>query len=172
MAKFLFVRHGQANYDAVDERNFIGQGRDLAPLTALGVEQIIETSKDPRLKAGSIIITSPYTRALQSAAIISKAVGVDLKVEVGLHEWVPDIVNFQHKSSKECSDLAKDFALHEGVHPKGQVKVWETSDQMKKRMDAVLEKYNHYHTVVVVCHGMVIRTQVDQEKILNGEIIE
>jgi|LGVE01.1.fsa_nt_gb broad specificity phosphatase PhoE len=172
MAKFLFVRHGQTNYDAVDERNFIGQGRDLAPLTDLGINQLIETSKDSRLKDSNIIISSPYTRALQSAAIISKEIDVEIRVEVGLHEWVPDIVEFQHKSSEECFALARDYAFHKGVHPPNEVKVWETTESMNKRMDFVLDKYKQYDKVIVVCHGMVIRTQKYQEDILNGEIIE
>jgi len=172
MTKFLFIRHGQANYKPIDERGFIGHGRDLAPLTDLGKIQLKETAKDERLKASDLIIASPYTRAMESAAIISRALNLEIVVEVDLHEWIPDIVDFQHKTSEDCFALADDFEKHGGVHPKDKSKVWETTVQMEKRMTSVLKKYKSYKQVIVVCHGMVIRTQKYQEHIRNGEIIE
>ena len=172
MTKFLFVRHGEADYSPIDERGFIGQGRSLAPLSALGIAQIEKTSCDLRLEKSQIILSSPYTRALQSAAIISKKLNLDIVVEVDLHEWVPDIVTFQYKTSEDCSVLYDDFNVHQGIHPISEPKVWESFDRMKKRMDRVLEKYQTYNQVIVVCHGMVIKTQKNQEKIENGEIIE
>jgi len=172
MTKFVFIRHGETDYSPIDERGFIGQGRSFAPLTARGIDQLKETSRDSRLKESEIIISSPYTRALQSAAIISKELNIDINVEVDLHEWEPDNVAFQYKTSEDCFALAKDFHLHNGVHPDGEKKVWETFESMKKRMDNVLEKYMTYNQVIVVCHGMVIKTQKNQEEIENGEVIE
>lgn len=172
MTNFLFVRHGEANYKPIDERGFIGHGRDLSPLTNLGIKQLKEAAKEPLLKGSDLIIASPYTRALQSAAILSKELNLDIRVEVDLHEWIPDIVNFSHATTKDCITLAKDFNAHGGVHPLDDIKVWETTAQMEKRMDAVLEKYMDYRQVIVVCHGMVIRTQKNQKVIRNGEIIE
>ena len=170
--QLYIVRHGQTDYKPVDDRKFVGHGRDLAPLTELGVKQLKETSKDTRLIGSEIIISSPYTRALQSAAIISKEMNLDIIVEVDLHEWVPDIVNFQHKSTEECITLCKDYNLYDGIRPDYEEKVWESTESMKKRMDSVLDKYLDYDQVIVVCHGMVIRTQLYQENIMNGEIIE
>ncbi|MCD4713922.1 MAG: phosphoglycerate mutase family protein [Clostridiales bacterium] len=172
MTKFIFIRHGEADYNPIDERKFIGHGRDLSPLTELGINQLKETSKDLRLKNSDLIIASPYTRALQSAAIISKELNLELKVEVDLHEWIPDVVAFQHKTSEDCFALCRDFDFHDGIHPEGTNKVWETKESMKRRMDSVLDRYMSYNQVIVVCHGMVIRTQKNQENIKNGEIIE
>jgi|GEM_PF-5740943 len=33
MTTFYLVRHGEPTYKPIDERKFIGHGRDLAPLT-------------------------------------------------------------------------------------------------------------------------------------------
>lgn len=169
---FYLIRHGEATYQPIDERKFIGHGRDLAPLTPKGIKQIKETAKDIRLKDSDIIISSPYTRALQSSAILSKELGIDIEVEVDLHEWVPDIMNFQHKTSEDCFSLCRDFDLHNGIYPKGEIKVWETNENMKRRMNAVLEKYLKYNKVIVVCHEMVISTVKHQKNISNGETIE
>ena len=39
---------------------------NLAPLSEEGVRQIEETAKDPRLQGAELILTSPYTRAVQT----------------------------------------------------------------------------------------------------------
>ncbi|MDF2544972.1 MAG: putative proteinB, partial [Herbinix sp.] len=106
--KIIFIRHGEPDKSYVDVKGFIGQGRDLAPLTELGIEQAKEVSKNPLLEGGQIIISSPYTRALQSAAIISKNTGLDIKVEIDLHEFIPD-KTFMVKGEEENRDLHKDF---------------------------------------------------------------
>ncbi len=50
--------------------------------------------------------------------------------------------------------------------------MWETKENMKRRINGVLEKYLKYNRVIVVCHEMVIKTIEYQEKVANGEIIE
>lgn len=174
MTMFYFVRHGEATYSPVNERNFIGHGKDLAPLTENGVRQLKETSRDQRLKSCEIIVSSPYTRALQSAAIISKELDIDIEVDVDLHEWLPDNT-FMFKTSEEAIALCNDFNLCKGVYPKNEERKWETIVSMKNRMGRVIEKYYTFNKVIVVCHEMVIRaiTGMDIErKIKNGEIIE
>lgn len=39
---FIFlVRHGEPDYSFCDERGYIGHGRDLAPLSENGIQQLI-----------------------------------------------------------------------------------------------------------------------------------
>lgn len=40
MTLFYLIRHGEETYQYVNERKFIGHGRDLAPLTQTGIKQI------------------------------------------------------------------------------------------------------------------------------------
>ncbi|MDY3908897.1 MAG: phosphoglycerate mutase family protein, partial [Eubacterium sp.] len=47
----------------------------MAPLTELGIKQAEEVSLSPLLEGCQVIVSSPYTRALQTAAIISKNTG-------------------------------------------------------------------------------------------------
>lgn len=172
MTTFYLIRHGEPTYKPIDDRNFIGHGRDLAPLTENGVKGVQKKTKDNRLKSCEIIVTSPYTRALQTAAILSKELGIDIEVDVDLHEWIPDIKNFQHKTSQDCFDLYKDFERYNGMHPKNEMKVWESAESMKKRINSVLAKYTDYQKVIVVCHSMLIRTVKYQKDIAYAEIIE
>ena len=50
MTTFYLVRHGESTYKPIDERKFIGHGRDLAPLTENGIKEVKDTTKDSRFK--------------------------------------------------------------------------------------------------------------------------
>lgn len=60
------------------------------------------------LKNSEIIISSPYIRALQTAAIISKETKIPLTVEIDLREWQPDKI-FQYGTAEESFALHKEF---------------------------------------------------------------
>lgn len=63
MALFYLVRHGEADYSQMMESGFFGFGRDFAPLSKIGIEQVEKAAKEERLKTTQIIVSSPYTRA-------------------------------------------------------------------------------------------------------------
>ena len=75
MAVFYLVRHGEADYDHMLEKGFWGFGRDFAPLSPKGRQQAETAARDGRLKSAEIIVSFPYTRALQTAQIISTETG-------------------------------------------------------------------------------------------------
>lgn len=174
MAKFLFVRHGEADYSHCLDRGFTGLGIEMAQLSEIGKEQIKATSTDSRLQGADLLISSPYTRALQSASIIARSVNLDIHVEVDVHEWMPD-KTFQCKNDADIDSLHSDFEKHKGVYPEGATRLWEDCLSVKKRALSVLEKYKHLEKVIIVCHGYLISmTTADnyQKVINNGEIIE
>ncbi|MEM7370321.1 MAG: histidine phosphatase family protein [Bacteroidota bacterium] len=166
------IRHGEATYEPCKERGFIGHGLDLAPLTQNGIEQIRQSSQDSRLLEAEVILASPYNRALHSAAIISKAVNLDIKVEIDLHEWMPD-TSFQFSSHREFRELLLDFDRNQGQHPAGTSLRWESIQHMQERVMGVLNRYvGKYHTIIVVCHGFVIRSLAFRRIVDNGQIVE
>ena len=85
---FYFVRHGKTDYSQRNTKVYQGFGVNLARLSEKGVEQIRETARDPRLRGTKLILSSPYTRAVQTAAILSKALGAEIVIETDLHEWL------------------------------------------------------------------------------------
>ena len=173
--KVIFVRHGDANYSKCDERKFIGLGLELAPLSDLGISQINKSKKDIRLKDADIIISSPFTRALQSALIISNETNVELKIEMDLHEWLPDL-SFSYKSSKEGYKYYHEFMECMGVKPTNRDVKWESFENVKKRVFNVLKKYKSFDKIIVVCHGVVMSAILDgkdpnfEKTIDKGEI--
>lgn len=156
--KIVFIRHGEPDKTLVDARGFIGQGRDFAPLSRLGVQQAETMSADPLLKDGQIIVSSPYTRALQTAAILSRNLQKEIKVEVDLHEFIPD-KTFRVKGEEEDYLLHKDFRKCHGEYPEGETRGWETITEIIARTKPVFDRYlsEGYEKIIVVAHGGVIR---------------
>ena len=171
MALFYLVRHGEANYDHMLESGFWGFGRSFAPLSEKGKQQAEITAKDIRLKNAQLIVSSPYTRALQTAQIISRETGIRVEVEIDLREWEPDESN-QYKTSEESFALAREFTKYNGEYPPGKKFRWESLNHMRKRMIRVADKYSDYDTVIFVGHGMAFRCLTYIEKMAPAEIIE
>ncbi|MBQ3558022.1 MAG: histidine phosphatase family protein [Agathobacter sp.] len=171
MALFYLIRHGEPDYDAVSKIGFYGFGRSFAPLSELGVKQAEETAKDVRLLDADLIICSPYTRALQTAAIISRAIDKEIVVEPELHEWIVDKTN-SITSSEEVAMLGKEFQEYKGVYPDDQEMRWETLSSLRTRIKCVADKYADYNRVIIVGHGMAFRVLKYIENIAPGEIVE
>ena len=171
MALFYLVRHGEPDYDAVTEIGFYGFGRSFAPLSECGVAQAEKTAEDVRLLDADLIICSPYTRALQTAAIISRKTNKRIVVEPELHEWLIDKTN-SITSSEEVAMLGKEFQECKGVYPEGCETKWESLASLRARMKRVAEKYADYNKVIIVGHGMAFRTLKYIENIAPGEIVE
>lgn len=146
MALFYLIRHGDPDYDHMLEKGFWGFGRDFAPLFEKGKEQAEMTAKDIRLKNAEMIVSSPYTRALQTAQIISRETGLHVEVEIELHEWIPDQNNL-YKTSEESFALAEEFNKFNGEYPPGKKFRWESFSHMRERIKRVADKYSNYGEV-------------------------
>lgn len=171
MTKFYFIRHGEQDWDIVKKYRLKGQAIDLIPLTENGVNQAKKAAKDSRIMGSDIIICSPYTRALQTAAIISKETGIDLHVEFDLREWESD-QKFDYDTKEQLIELWQDYLAHNGVYPKGEIKPWETKQDLMKRLDSVLIKYMNYANVVVVAHAEIFASLIEKNEILHCSILE
>lgn len=171
MATYYLIRHGEADFNGLMERGFYGFGRAFAPLTEKGRMQVEQTAKDERLKRASFIVSSPYTRALQTAQIISKHTGLEVVIDLDLHEWIPDLTN-QVKSAEEADVLYKEFMRCKGEYPQGETRRWETVSSVRNRMKKVADKYVKNDCVILVGHGMAFRTLSYMEKLKPAEIFE
>jgi len=171
MALFYLIRHGEPDYESVSKLGFYGFGRSFASLSERGVKQAEETAKEARLLDADLIICSPYTRALQTAAIISREIDKKIVVEPELHEWIVDKTN-SITSSEEVAMLGKEFQEYKGVYPDGQEMRWETLSSLRTRIKRVADKYADYNRVIMVGHGMAFRVLKYIENIAPGEIVE
>ena len=168
---FYFIRHGETDYSGRNTKIYQGFGVNLSPLSQKGIAQIKAAAEDERLKDADIILTSSYTRAIQTASILSKELCIDIIVETDLHEWLAN-KNYIYDEDDTAEQSYQEYESNHGVYPNGADRVWETAESMKTRVLAVLDKYRHYDKVIVACHGMMIQAVTGGKHPDNGEIVE
>lgn len=161
--KLYLMRHGEPSYTACTQRGLIGQGRDLAALNEAGIEQVLASCEKNLMDVKSeVIFTSPYTRSLQTAALVAGRTGLLTKVVHDLHEWLPD-TTFQYKTYQELKAIYADFYKHKGILPRNEdyseYTRWEPLETFRKRIQTALAPYEKdYESAIVIAHGMVIQS--------------
>ena len=90
MATVYLVRHGEADYGPIRERRWPGAAADLAPLAASGSQQAMAAARQLATAGAAMIVSSPMTRALHTAALIGGHLGLIVQVDFDLREWLPD----------------------------------------------------------------------------------
>ena len=164
MLKVVFMRHSEPDYSFVQARGYIGYGNDLGQLTDKGILMAEKASLDNRLDNGEIIVSSPYTRAMQTAAIISKNRQLDIKVELGLHEWIPDLT-FGFSGAEFAETASGMYLVNKGICPEDSIIMYETADMLFSRAKNALLNYMDYEKIIVVAHGMLMHLFVEAEDI-------
>lgn len=155
MTTIYLIRHGEPDWGFKDERRLQGALRDYVPLTDNGIMQAEQVMINHKyLSDSDLIISSPFTRSLQTAAIINRNLALPIRVEFDLHEWVPD--KWRANTIEEIAELVQDYKNHNGCTPEGEEKLWETKQNLITRTRNAIIKYMDKSKVIVVCHGMVI----------------
>ena len=153
----LFIRHGEPDYENV--RN-LGLVSYLGELTREGIQQAHTVSEDPRLFDAQIVVSSPFTRALQTAHIISQKNGFSLMVEPAFHEWLADKTHQNTVDSEYGKNSYREFLEHNGIRDENCKYNWESAEEIAARAYPALEFYRKcgYKRIIVVAHAMLIRT--------------
>ncbi len=167
---FLFVRHGAADSSEWNQKIYQGYGTNLVPLSAEGVRQVEAAAADPRLAGADLILSSPFTRALQSAAILSRALDAPIAVETDLHEWVAN-KHYIYADDKEAEAAYIEYVTSGGCYPPGEEREWEDAETIRRRVLGVLRKYTGRKKVLIAAHGMLIHALTGTYP-ENGGIVE
>lgn len=154
--RVYFVRHGETDYDVVQSRGVRGWATSFAPLSALGRLQIDTIARDFRLQEADAIVCSSYARALESAALLSRALNKTLYVEYDLHEWLPQ----KDPLGEIDGELLRRASGRLGPGIDGTGEPWETIDEVRERVLAVLARYRGFERLIVVTHAVVIQSVV------------
>ncbi|HEY4691064.1 MAG TPA: histidine phosphatase family protein [Anaerolineae bacterium] len=172
MTIFTLVRHGETNWPTMRLRGIKGRAKNFVELTANGVTQIEALAGDPRLRSAEAILSSPYTRALQSAAILGRCLNLPLHVEYDLHEWVFDRNAGVEFLAEEVERRRLLYYASDRFHPAAEERAWESGFEVRSRAALALQKYEHHAHVIVVCHMGVIFALTGQMQVEPGEIVE
>lgn len=142
---FWFIRHGQTRYNAAG----LAQGALDIELNEEGRAQARHAV--PLLLARGIteIVTSPLSRAQETAEILNRALNLPLCIETDLRE-----VSFGELEGQPSSPWLADF-MQGRFTPKGG----ESFIDLKCRTESVLAKILATRTtpVLIVAHGVVLR---------------
>lgn len=143
--KLGFIRHGQTNWNAEDRL----QGSSDIPLNDVGRQQASEAAKILGTSTWDVIVSSPLSRARQTAEIISSGLGIELG-----------------QSYDELSE--RDYGEAEGMRVEDSENLWpnktgggiETLDSVvirgREAIERIAADFPGKH-VAVVCHGTIIR---------------
>jgi broad specificity phosphatase PhoE len=156
--KLIFVRHGQSEANAAG----ILAGQEIdSPLTDMGREQVRATREKLTMHIDRII-SSPLSRAAQTAAIINEELGLPLEYR----DEIKEISNGSLSSHTwaEAIEITRDllFEHHDLIcafdyRPYGG----ESGEDVKVRVKSFVESLLPAHkdeTILVTAHGGIINT--------------
>ena len=155
----LLLRHGQSEFNVVFGATGRDPGIEDPKLTPLGVDQAREAAEALAGHDVRRIITSPYTRALQTAEIVAEHVGVPVSVEAFVREhchFVCDIGTPARELGRTWPDWSFDHLDEQWWPPEMN----ESDEQVRARGLAFAEKAfqeEDWRHVAVVCHWGFIR---------------
>jgi uncharacterized phosphatase len=146
---FGLFRHGQTDWNI----NFLLQGITDIPMNATGFEQVKLAAKALNKDDWDIVLTSPLTRARQTAEIISDELGFDQVLEETL---------LIERSFGEAEGLSHEqwktkFANLDEI-PGGESKT-QLLTRSQLLLDSVSEKFAGKR-VLAISHGALIRTLI------------
>lgn len=181
MAKNIFtIRHGEASHQ-VNPDIWETHSNEEIPLTTLGKSQASECGRFLAAKGinpeTTLIIASPYKRALQTAEQIAKEIPA-LRVVTEPLLVEQDFGMFTGLTTEQCyekyPELAKLYDYHEEKEGKYLVKPpkGENKEDVVKRAEEFIKKISpwfensKYESLIVVSHCVVSRAI---SKVLNRE---
>jgi broad specificity phosphatase PhoE len=166
MAVIYLLRHGEADYRHVRERNWPGLAFDLAPLSELGVAQARAAGEQLTTVGATAIVSSPMTRALQTASIVGHRLGLGVDVQFDLREWLPDD-ELSWTTYAEVKAAMAELVECGGEWPPGERRRWEQLSDLRARATAALRvelaKLDDDAVLIVACHGVLIWSLTGEE---------
>jgi broad specificity phosphatase PhoE len=164
MTQFILIRHGEPRYDEVIDKGIYGMAFNFGKLTSNGVIQAKQVASNVKLSGAQLIISSPFTRSLQTAANVASFLGLEVVVEHDLHEWLPDLNPNLDVDGQKAFEL---YMKNKGMVDKEFGFNYETYEAIKKRIELVLIKYTSYDKVIVVSHGIAISSVTHFDDIIE-----
>ncbi|GAB2064058.1 histidine phosphatase family protein [Lactobacillus paragasseri] len=156
----LLVRHGVSEHNTSD---VISGGTSNPNLSQAGVKQVEEVSKIIDNNKIDQVYASPLIRAKRTAQILTDF-QKDIITDDRLKEM--DFGSWEGQHAEElkvkCPDAFDDLGTINSKYTK-YAKNGETFEQVADRVEeflAEIQPYSNYKTIMVVCHGFVIRSLI------------
>lgn len=169
MTQIYLVRHAQPDYAPVDSRGWPGMATDAAPLTSEGLQQAEGVADLLSGIGATYLVSSPFTRALHSAAIIGHRLALGVRVDYDLRDWLPESTG----SWRGIGDVRRaqaELDEYDGEWPEGIVRAWEPLSAVRARARAALARHtvSTDGPVLAITHAMVIRALTGERETEHG----
>lgn len=167
--QIYLVRHGEPDYEPIDSRGLPGPAADSAPLTAVGMKQAEELADLLSGIRATYLVSSPYTRALHSAAIIGHRLALGVKVDHDLRDWSPDHTGLW-RGVADVHAAQAEFETYDGEWPDGIQRAWEPLSRVRERALAALARHTASTDgpVLAITHATVIRALTGERNTPHG----
>jgi broad specificity phosphatase PhoE len=166
----ILVRHGESEFNVVFSRTRVDPGIRDPELTPNGRRQAAQAATALAGYGIDQVVTSPYTRALQTAEIVAEILGVAVEVEPLVRErgfFACDI-------GTAASDLTQAWPQHDFGHLD---EIWWQEDETEasvadrcRRFHECVVDHRHWPRLAVVAHWGFIRALTGLE-LGNGEFV-
>lgn len=172
----LLVRHGQSEFNVIYSVTRVDPGIPDPSLTELGRDQAAAAAKAVAGLGLRRLIASPYTRTLQTAAIVAEALGLAVEVDARVREraaFACDIGSAPADLKARFPSLRFDHLDHPWWHDHVGLGAPETEATLAERAAAfcreTAERDDWRHTLVVTHWGFI--RAVAGRTAVNGEIV-
>jgi len=156
------ARHGQTEWNLIDRF----QGQLDSPLTELGKKQALQSREKLLKKNIHIVYSSPLSRALDTAKIISQEWPVELHtcndlMGMRLNQWQgKTLVEIQKMYPEEFVNF---FSYPDKFNLPGAENYFDLQERVINSIHNILQKYTS-HNILVVTHGIVIKALISHVK--------
>lgn len=169
----ILIRHGQSEFNAHHDRTGHDPGIPDPKLTALGRKQVAESAERLLRHSHPIrrVLASPYTRAIETAEIVARALNVPVEIEHSVHEHA----HYHCDIGTQRSQLSQRWPAISFDHID---EVWwpnldETREQLEQRCQIFHRRaatLNDWQHVAVVSHwGFIL--QLTGHSAMNAELV-
>lgn len=167
--QIYLVRHGEPDYEPIDSRGWPGTAADSAPLTAVGMKQAEQLADLLSGIGATYLVSSPFTRALHSAAIIGHRLALGVKVDHDLRDWLPDHTGLW-RSAADVRAAQAELEAYDGEWPEGIQRPWEPLSRVRERARAALDRHTAGTDgpVLAITHATVIRALTGVTDVPHG----
>jgi broad specificity phosphatase PhoE len=169
VTQIYLVRHGEPDYSPVDSRGWPGMAADTAPLRPAGASQSEAVADLLSGIGATYLVSSPFTRALQSAAIIGHRLALGVRVDYDLRDWLPDSTG-SWRGVAGVRAAQAEFEEFNGEWPEGVRRAWEPLSRIRERARAALGRHTASTDgpVLAITHAMVIRALTGETSTAHG----
>jgi broad specificity phosphatase PhoE len=160
MTKIILFRHGEKQHiDSV-----LASDKNGVHLTDFGVVQITKLGQAlsqnfPSLKSSSIIYSSPYARAIQSAEIVKSI--LNIKEIITIDEFGEFNAYNNYQNPKSMREHLQTMALQDPdwISPETHISLNHFISDFENKLRQICQK-NHSELILISTHGAIIRNLV------------